>query len=355
MLPDVSQTSRTGRLPSPSASLEESDLNTDIAAINERVQAQSSFVQGVKREVAKVIIGQDALVERLLIGMLCRGHILIEGVPGLAKTLTVHTLARAIAASFVRIQFTPDLLPADISGTTIYNPQDGQFHVRKGPVFANIVLADEVNRAPAKVQSALLEAMQERQVSIGGSTFPLEDPFMVLATQNPIEHEGTYALPEAQLDRFMLKVHVTYPSREEEKQILDRFVVPGVEPQIERVATPEAITAASAALADVHMDERLRDYIVHLVYATREPEAYRLADVRPLIEYGASPRASIFLAQAARAHAFVNGRGFVEPDDVKAIAMDVLRHRIVITYEAEAENVTAEDLVERILRGVEVP
>ena len=344
MLPDVPQTSRTGRLPSPSASLEESDLSTDIAAINERVQAQSSFVQGVKREVAKVIIGQDALVERLLIGMLCRGHILIEGVPGLAKTLTVHTLARAIAASFVRIQFTPDLLPADISGTTIYNPQDGQFHVRKGPVFANIVLADEVNRAPAKVQSALLEAMQERQVSIGGSTFPLEDPFMVLATQNPIEHEGTYALPEAQLDRFMLKVHVTYPSREEEKQILDRFVVPGVEPQIERVATPEAITAASAALADVHMDERLRDYIVHLVYATREPEAYRLADVRPLIEYGASPRASIFLAQAARAHAFVNGRGFVEPDDVKAIAMDVLRHRIVITYEAEAENVTAEDL-----------
>jgi MoxR-like ATPase len=332
-----------------------SALNTDITAINERVRAQSAFVDGVKREVAKVIIGQDALVERLLIGMLCRGHILIEGVPGLAKTLTVHTLARAIAASFVRIQFTPDLLPADITGTTIYNPQDGQFHVRKGPVFANIVLADEVNRAPAKVQSALLEAMQERQVSIGGSTFPLEDPFMVLATQNPIEHEGTYALPEAQLDRFMLKVHVTYPSREEEKQILDRFVVPGVEPQIERVATPEAMMAASAALADVHMDERLRDYIVHLVYATREPEAYRLADVRPLIEYGASPRASIFLAQAARAHAFVNGRGFVEPDDVKAVAMDVLRHRIVITYEAEAENVTAENIIERVLRGVEVP
>jgi MoxR-like ATPase len=332
-----------------------SALNTDITAINERVRAQSAFVDGVKREVAKVIIGQDALVERLLIGMLCRGHILIEGVPGLAKTLTVHTLARAIAASFVRIQFTPDLLPADITGTTIYNPQDGQFHVRKGPVFANIVLADEVNRAPAKVQSALLEAMQERQVSIGGSTFPLEEPFMVLATQNPIEHEGTYALPEAQLDRFMLKVHVTYPSRDEEKQILDRFVVPGVEPQIERVATPEAMMAAAAALADVHMDERLRDYIVHLVYATREPEAYRLADVRPLIEYGASPRASIFLAQAARAHAFVSGRGFVEPDDVKAVAMDVLRHRIVITYEAEAENVTAENIVERVLRGVEVP
>ena len=305
--------------------------------------------------MAKVIIGQDALVERLLIGILCRGHILIEGVPGLAKTLTVHTLARAIAASFVRIQFTPDLLPADISGTTIYSPQDGDFHVRKGPVFANIVLADEINRAPAKVQSALLEAMQERQVSIGGSTFPLEEPFMVLATQNPIEHEGTYALPEAQLDRFMLKVNVTYPTREEEKQILDRFVVPGVEPVIERVATTEAITSASAALASVHMDDRLRDYIVHLVYATREPDAYRLPGLKPLIAYGASPRASIYLAQAARAHAFINGRGYVEPDDVKAIALDVMRHRVVITYEAEAENITAENLVERVLAGVEVP
>ena len=316
---------------------------------------QSAFVDGVKREVAKVIVGQDALVERLLIGMLCKGHILIEGVPGLAKTLTVHTLARAIAASYVRIQFTPDLLPADISGTTIYSPQDGQFHVRKGPVFANIVLADEINRAPAKVQSALLEAMQERQVSIGGTTFPLEDPFMVLATQNPIEHEGTYALPEAQLDRFMLKVHVTYPTRDEEKQILDRFVVPGEEPDIARVATPEAVLAASSALADVHMDERLRDYIVHLVYATREPDAYKLASMAQLIEYGASPRASIFLAQAARAHAFVNGRGYVEPDDVKAIAADVMRHRIVVTYEAEAENVTSEQIVERVLAGVAVP
>ena len=287
--------------------------------------------------------------------MLCRGHILIEGVPGLAKTLTVHTLARAIDASYVRIQFTPDLLPADLTGTTIYSPQDGQFHVRKGPIFANIVLADEINRAPAKVQSALLEAMQERQVSIGGTTFPLQDPFMVLATQNPIEHEGTYPLPEAQLDRFMLKVHVTYPSRDEEKQILDRFVVPGAEPDISRVANPKAVTAASAALADVHMDERLRDYIVHLVYATRDPESYRLKELRPLIEYGASPRASIYLAQAARAHAFVNGRGFVEPDDVKTVAMDVMRHRIVVTYEAEAENVTSEDIVHRVLAAVEVP
>jgi MoxR-like ATPase len=330
-------------------------MTLDVAAINERVRAQSSFIDAVKQEVAKVIVGQDVLIERLLIGMLCRGHILIEGVPGLAKTLTVSTLARAIQANFVRIQFTPDMLPADVTGTTIYSPQDGEFHVRKGPVFANIVLADEINRAPAKVQSALLEAMQERQVSIGGSTFPLEDPFMVLATQNPIEHEGTYPLPEAQLDRFMLKVRVTYPSRDEEKRILDRFVVPDGAVDIARVVDPQAIIVASAALAEVHMDERLRDYIVHVVYATREPEAYRMPELKPLIEYGASPRASIFLAQAARAHAFIQGRGFVEPDDVKAVAMDVLRHRIVVTYEAEAENLTAEALVERVLAGVEVP
>jgi MoxR-like ATPase len=330
-------------------------MSVDIAAINERVRGQSAFVNAIKAEVAKVIVGQDVLVERLLIAMLCRGHILIEGVPGLAKTLTVSTLAHAMDASFVRIQFTPDLLPADVTGTTIYSPQDGEFHVRKGPIFANIVLADEINRAPAKVQSALLEAMQERQVSIGGGTFPLEDPFMVLATQNPIEQEGTYALPEAQLDRFMLKVHVTYPSRDEEKRILDRFVAPDLAPEVEKVADPESITMASAALRDVHMDERLRDYIVHLVYATREPEAYRLQELRPLISYGASPRASIYLAQAARAHAFVNGRGFVEPDDVKSVAMDVLRHRLVVTYEAEAEDVTAEDVVRRVLAGVEVP
>ena len=327
----------------------------DIAAINERVRTQSGFIEALKAEVAKVIVGQDALVERLIIVMLCRGHMLIEGVPGLAKTLTVSTLARAMDAAFVRIQFTPDLLPADITGTTIYSPQDGQFHVRRGPIFANIVLADEINRAPAKVQSALLEAMQERQVSIGGATFPLEDPFMVLATQNPIEHEGTYDLPEAQLDRFMLKVHVTYPTRDEEKAILDRFVAPDAAPRVEKVANPEAILAASRALRDVHMDERLRDYIVHLVYATREPASYRMKELQPLISYGASPRASIYLAQASRAHAFVNGRGFVEPDDVKAVAMDVLRHRIAPTYEAEAENVTAEDLVRRVLGGVEVP
>jgi MoxR-like ATPase len=332
-----------------------SPVTLDIAAINERVRDQSRFIDAIKGEVAKVIVGQEALLDRLLIAMLCRGHVLIEGVPGLAKTLTVSTLARAMDAVFVRIQFTPDMLPADVTGTTIYNPQDGEFHVRRGPIFGNIVLADEINRAPAKVQSALLEAMQERQVSIGGSTFPLEDPFMVLATQNPIEHEGTYALPEAQLDRFMLKVNVTYPTREEEKQILDRFVVPGAEAEIARVIDPRAIVVASAALAEVHMDQRLRDYIVHVVYATREPESYRMADLKPLIAYGASPRASVFLAQAARAHAFVAGRGFVEPDDVKSIALDVLRHRIVVTYEAEAEDVTAEAIVRRVLDGVEVP
>jgi len=330
-------------------------LTTDIAAITERVRDQGSFIDAVTREVAKVIVGQDLLVERLIIAMLCRGHILIEGVPGLAKTLTVSTLARSIDASFVRIQFTPDLLPADISGTTIYSPQDGDFHVRKGPIFANIVLADEINRAPAKVQSALLEAMQERQVSIGGTTFPLEDPFMVLATQNPIEHEGTYALPEAQLDRFMLKVVVSYPSREEEKRILDRFVAPDELPQVERVADPMSIVAASRVLRDVRMEERLRDYIVHLVAATREPESYRLARIKPLIEYGASPRATIYLAQAARAHAFVQHRGYVEPDDVKAVALDVMRHRLVVSYEAEAENTTAEDIVRAVLDEVEVP
>lgn len=334
---------------------ETTPLSADITAINERAKAQSAFVAGVKREVAKVIVGQDLLVERLIIALLCKGHVLIEGVPGLAKTLTVHTLARAIDASYVRIQFTPDLLPADISGTTIYSPQDGQFHVRKGPVFANIVLADEINRAPAKVQSALLEAMQERQVSIGGTTFPLDDPFMVLATQNPIEHEGTYALPEAQLDRFMLKVHVTYPTRDEEKQILDRFVVPGEEPAIERVATPDAVNEASRALADVLLDDRLRDYIVHIVYATRAPDDYKISGLAQLVEYGASPRASIFLAQAARAHAFISGRGYVEPDDIKTVALDVLRHRVVVTYEAEAENVSPEDVVGRVLSGVAVP
>jgi len=326
----------------------------DIDAINARVREQSRFVEAVKAETARVIVGQEGLVDRLLIGLLCRGHILIEGVPGLAKTLAVSTLARTISASFVRIQFTPDLLPADITGTQVYDPREGSFHVRKGPIFAHLVLADEVNRAPAKVQSALLEAMQERQVSIGGVTFPLEEPFVVLATQNPIEQEGTYPLPEAQLDRFMLKVLVDYPSRPEEKQILERFVLSEPD-EAQSVATPDDILAARDAVRAVHMEERLRDYIVHVVYATRDPESYRLADLRPYIAYGASPRASIFLAEAARARAFIEGRGYVMPEDVKTLALDVLRHRIVVTYEAEAEEVSSEDVVRRVLDTVPVP
>jgi len=329
-------------------------MAVDIDAINALVREQSWFVERVKAETARVIVGQEALIDRLLIGLLCRGHILIEGVPGLAKTLSVSTLARTISASFVRIQFTPDLLPADITGTQIYNPQDGQFHVRKGPVFANLVLADEVNRAPAKVQSALLEAMQERQVSIGGSTFPLEEPFMVLATQNPIEQEGTYPLPEAQLDRFMLKVLVDYPSRPEEKQILERFVLD--EPQeAGEVASVDDILAAREAAREVHMEDGLRDYIVHVVHATRDPDSYRLAELTPYVAYGGSPRASIYLAQAARAHAFVRARGYVTPEDVKAVALDVLRHRVIVTYEAEAEEVSSEDVVRRVLETVPVP
>ncbi len=329
-------------------------MAVDIEAINARVREQSRFIELVKAETARVIVGQDALIDRLLIGLLCRGHILIEGVPGLAKTLSVSTLARCISATFVRIQFTPDLLPADITGTQVYNPQETSFHVQKGPIFANIVLADEVNRAPAKVQSALLEAMQERQVSIGGTTFPLDEPFMVLATQNPIEQEGTYPLPEAQMDRFMLKVLVDYPSRTEEKRILERFVLD--EPQeAVHVVSPGEILAARGAVREVHLEDSLRDYVVHLVYATRDPEPYKLADLRPYIAYGGSPRASIFLAQAARAHAFVNGRGYVTPDDVKAIAMDVLRHRVIVTYEAEAEEVSSEDIIRRVLETVPVP
>ena len=329
-------------------------MAVDIEAINARVREQSAFVEKLKAETGRVIVGQEALIDRLLIGLLCSGHILIEGVPGLAKTLSVSTLASAISASFVRIQFTPDLLPADITGTEVYDPKNSSFHVRKGPIFANIVLADEVNRAPAKVQSALLEAMQERQVSIGGETFPLEEPFMVLATQNPIEQEGTYPLPEAQLDRFMLKVTVDYPSRNEEKQILERFVLDQPE-RVNQVATTADIMAVRDAVLEVHLEERLRDYIVHLVYATREPESYRLAELRPQIAYGASPRASIFLAQAARAYAFIDGRGYVTPDDVKAIAQNVLRHRVIVTYEAEAEDVTSQDIVQRVLDTVPVP
>ena len=308
----------------------------------------------VRAEVHKVIVAQDTLIDRLLVGMLCSGHILVEGVPGLAKTLTVSTLARALDLKFVRIQFTPDLLPADLMGTEIYNQADGRFTIRRGPVFANLVLADEVNRAPAKVQSALLEAMQERQVSIGGETMPLDDPFLVMATQNPIEQEGTYPLPEAQLDHFLLKVKVDYPSRQEERQILE-MSLNGATPDVRVVAHAADLAQARRAVQEVAIDDALKDYIVQVVYASRRPAAYRLPELATLIGYGASPRASMALAQAARAHAFLQGRAYTTPDDVKALAHDVLRHRIVTTYEAEAEELSTDDIIDRILEGVDVP
>ncbi len=328
-------------------------MSTDIQAINDLVRRESAFVEGLLGEMRKVMVGQRALLDRLLLGVLCDGHVLLEGVPGLAKTLAVRTFAAAIDARFQRIQFTPDLLPADLVGTLIYNQKDGVFTARKGPLFANVILADEINRAPAKVQSALLEAMQERQVTIGETTFPLPDPFLVLATQNPIEQEGTYPLPEAQVDRFMLKVRVDYPSREEEKEILERMTAPSI-PEVERVITPAAIAKARRAAAEVYVDERIKDYVVALVHATRRPAEHGL-DLGGLIQYGASPRATIFLTMAARAHAFLRGRGYVTPEDVKAVGPDVLRHRVILTYEAEAQEVTPEDVVQRLFDGVEVP
>ena len=311
-------------------------------------------VQRVVKEVGRRLVGQDGMVERLLIGLLTGGHILLEGVPGLAKTLAVRTLAQIINASFSRIQFTPDLLPADLIGTMVFDQKTQDFHVRKGPLFANIILADEVNRAPAKVQSALLEAMQEKQVTIGGTTFPLEEPFLVLATQNPIESEGTYPLPEAQLDRFMLKVRVSYPNRDEEKEVLLRMSS-GREIAVERVLEPAAILAARAAIADLYMDQKVVDYIVDLVRATRDPASVGLQELKALIAFGGSPRASIALAQAARAHAFLRGRGYVVPEDVRALAPDVLRHRIVLTFEAEAEDLTTDDVVAKVIAAVGMP
>ncbi len=316
--------------------------------------ADSRLIQDVSRQVAKRVVGQDYMIDRLLISLLTGGHVLLEGVPGLAKTLTVRTLAETIDTTFNRIQFTPDLLPADVVGTQVYDQSTGKFLVKKGPIFANIILADEINRAPAKVQAALLEAMQEKQVTIGGTTFKLEEPFLVLATQNPIEQEGTYPLPEAQVDRFMLKLRVGYPTRDEEKEIMRRMA--GGEPiPIDHVASPEAVMAARARIADLYMDERIMDYIVDIVHATREPAAAGLDDLAPLIEFGASPRATIALAQASRANAFLRGRAFVTPDDVKAIAPDVLRHRVLTTYEAEAEEVTSDDIVTRVLAKIESP
>ena len=316
--------------------------------------ADARLIQDVSRQVALRVVGQEYMIDRLLISLLTGGHVLLEGVPGLAKTLTVRTLAETISTTFSRIQFTPDLLPADVVGTQIYDQSTGQFKVKKGPIFANIILADEINRAPAKVQAALLEAMQEKQVTIGGTTYKLDEPFLVLATQNPIEQEGTYPLPEAQVDRFMLKLRVGYPTRDEEKEIMRRMAS-GHAIDVRHVATPEAILEARGRIADLYMDDRIVDYIVDIVHATREPEAAGLKDLAPLIEFGASPRATIALAQASRAHAFLRARAFVTPDDVKAIAPDVLRHRILTTFEAEAEEVTSDMIVARVLAKVESP
>jgi len=326
----------------------------DIKTINEMIQRESTFVESLTSEVGKVIVGQKNMVDRLLIGLLCNGHILLEGVPGLAKTLAIKTLAAAVNAKFQRIQFTPDLLPADLVGTMIYNQKDGKFFTRKGPLFSNFILADEINRAPAKVQSALLEAMQERQVTIGEETFKLEEPFLVLATQNPIEQEGTYPLPEAQVDRFMLKVKIGYPSREEELLIMRQNVL-GNEKNVKAVVSTKEILSAREVVKQVYMDEKIERYILDVVFATREPKNFKLDKLAPLISYGASPRASINLALAAKAHAFIKRRGYVIPEDVRAVCPDVMRHRIAVTYEAEAEEITPEQIVIEILNNVEVP
>jgi len=329
-------------------------VGQDIQVINERVERESAFVDQLLSEVGKVIVGQQDMIERLLIGLLCNGHVLLEGVPGLAKTLAVNSLAQAIQASFKRIQFTPDLLPADLIGTMVYNRETGQFVAQKGPIFAQLVLADEVNRAPSKVQSAMLEAMQERQVTIGNETFAMPDPFLVLATQNPIEQEGTYPLPEAQVDRFMLKVRVTYPNKQEERVIVDRMSRDAT-PRIENVITTDDLIRARSVADEIYVDDKIKDYIVDLVLATRDPEAYGLDDLRALIEFGGSPRASIALTRAAKAHAFLRHRGYVTPEDVKAIGMDVLRHRVLVTYEAEAEEIDSEEIARQIFDHVEVP
>jgi MoxR-like ATPase len=326
----------------------------DIKSINEIIQRESAFVESLTAEVGKVIVGQKAMVDRLLIGLLCNGHILLEGVPGLAKTLAIKTLAAAIDAKFRRIQFTPDLLPADLIGTMIYNQKDGKFFTRRGPIFANFILADEINRAPAKVQSALLEAMQERQITIGEETFKLEEPFLVLATQNPIEQEGTYPLPEAQVDRFMLKITIVYPARDEELQIM-RQNVNSVQSNIKPVVSPKDIVRARETMRTVYMDEKIERYILDIVFATRKPTDFKMEKLSPLIGYGASPRASINLSLAAKAHAFIKRRGYVIPEDVRAVCPDVLRHRVILTYEAEAEEITTEKIIEEILNHVEVP
>ena len=330
-------------------------MQSTISEINERVKETSSWIQLIRNEIGRVIVGQQYLIDRLLIGLIANGHVLLEGVPGLAKTLSIRTLAAAINVQFQRIQFTPDLLPADIIGTLIYNPREGEFSTKKGPVFANLILADEINRSPAKVQSALLESMQERQVTIGETTYPLPDPFLVLATENPIDQEGTYSLPEAQIDRFMLKLMIDYPSREEERQILDRMATTSPETEVNSVINPDTILESRKIVNDVYIDEKVRDYIVEVVFATREPGKFELQKIRDFIQYGASPRATISLTLAAKAWAFLQGRGYVTPQDVKSIGMDVLRHRVIISYEAEAEDMSSEDIIRSVFDTIPVP
>ena len=329
-------------------------MATDVKQIGEAVKEKSEFVRLLFAEMDKVIVGQRYMLERMLIGLLSNGHILLEGVPGLAKTMAVTVLSRAINAQFKRIQFTPDLLPADLTGTQIYRQSDGEFQTRKGPIFANIILADEINRAPAKVQSALLEAMQEKQVTIGDETFPVPQPFLVLATQNPIEQEGTYPLPEAQLDRFMLKLKIDYPDKADERTILDRMAATDVQFDIDPVINPEDISEVRSVVDEIYIDEKIKDYIVDIVCATREPDKYGI-EMADFINYGASPRATIYLAVAARAHAFIQQRGYVTPQDVKSIGPDILRHRVIVSYEAEAEDKTSEDIIKTIFDSVEVP
>jgi MoxR-like ATPase len=334
--------------------MEENAQTVDIKSINEKIEKQSAFIDLLTLEINKVIVGQKHMIERLLIGLLGQGHILLEGVPGLAKTLAINTLSQAVSGSFSRIQFTPDLLPADVVGTLIYNIKANDFNIKKGPIFANFVLADEINRAPAKVQSALLEAMQEKQVTIGDETFILEKPFLVMATQNPVEQEGTYPLPEAQVDRFMLKTVIDYPKLEDE-QLIVRANLKGAFEKIKPVVSVKQILEAQKAVREVYMDEKIEKYILDIIFATRYPERYNLEEIKPLISFGASPRGSINLATAAKCYAFINRRGYVIPEDVRAVVLDVLRHRIGITYEAEAENITSEDIIYKIVNVIEVP
>ena len=329
-------------------------MTVDVKQISEQVEKESSVIDQIRTEVHKVIVGQEELIDGLILALLCNSHVLIEGVPGLAKTLSVTTLAGMLQVSFKRIQFTPDLLPADVIGTLIYNPKTGDFTTKKGPVFANIILADEINRAPAKVQSALLEAMQERQVTIGDGTYPLDDPFLVMATQNPIEQEGTYPLPEAQVDRFMFKIRVSYPNKAEEHEILKKMARTSPVLDVDPILTPADVKRLRALTDEIYMDEKIEEYIISLVEASRNPESYKL-NIGQYIRYGASPRASIFLAMASKANALIEGRGYVTPQDVKTIAMNVLRHRVILTYEAEAEEKTSEDIIEMILQTVDVP